>query len=426
MRVRAHRPETRWATRIIPFVLAGAVGFSTYVVVKRICLDYFLSSWQRSGAAIAFIVLHLLFLVLMLLTYFRVFFVIQTNPGVVPLGPKATEQNTLEKRKKKGRRRRRGQGDSEGAAEGDLEAGNQYDRRPDENPDSPGLEEYYSKDVFICETDGRPRWCSTCCNWKPDRAHHCSEIERCVRKMDHYCPWVGGIVGETSFKFFVQFTFYAALYCTVVIVAAALCLRWLASNGLGVDGFVIAVLAIGAFFGLFTTAMTLTSIRYIGLNLTNIDYLKSKCIVHQLAIRVPRGTPPGPDYGVVHYPLPKSADGLSSPESALAGGKGPFSTRDQLATRTFAIVKTEMGENPWQLGAYRNWKSVMGNNIIDWFLPFNDSPCSTFENNESYYEMGSLYHQLRKRFNLPEISTESEESAMKKLEKQGQHQTNGL
>jgi hypothetical protein len=49
----------------------------------------------------------------------------------------------------------------------------------------------------VCETDGRPRWCSTCCNWKLDRAHHCSELQRCVRKMDHYCPWVGGIVAET-------------------------------------------------------------------------------------------------------------------------------------------------------------------------------------------------------------------------------------
>jgi palmitoyltransferase len=146
-------------------------------------VDFFISDQQQPGAAIAFLVLYFLFLLLMLVTYFRVFIVIQLNPGVTPLGPKATEW----KAKAKGRSRR----------ERDLESATRYEARPDDNPDSPGLEEFYSKDVFVCETDGRPRWCSTCCNWKVDRAHHCSELERCVKKMDHYCPWVGGIVSET-------------------------------------------------------------------------------------------------------------------------------------------------------------------------------------------------------------------------------------
>lgn len=32
--------------------------------------------------------------------------------------------------------------------------------------------------------------CPKCCSIKPDRAHHCSVCQRCVRKMDHHCPWV--------------------------------------------------------------------------------------------------------------------------------------------------------------------------------------------------------------------------------------------
>ena len=31
--------------------------------------------------------------------------------------------------------------------------------------------------------------CSKCCSIKPDRAHHCSVCQRCIRKMDHHCPW---------------------------------------------------------------------------------------------------------------------------------------------------------------------------------------------------------------------------------------------
>ncbi|GJN78748.1 palmitoyltransferase pfa5 [Purpureocillium lilacinum] len=70
----------------------------------------------------------------------------------------------------------------------------------DQNPDSPGLEAFYSKDAFVCEADGRPKWCSDCQQWKPDRAHHFSELARRVRKMDHLCPWVDGMVSETSFS----------------------------------------------------------------------------------------------------------------------------------------------------------------------------------------------------------------------------------
>jgi len=194
------------------------------------------------------------------------------------------------------------------------------------------------------------------------------------------------------------------VYCGVVIIVAAICLRSLNQNGVGTDGLIIGALGLASFFGVFTFTMTATGVRYICVNLTNVDYLKSKTLVHQLAIRVPRGTPSSLNYGVITYPLPKPNTPDSIPPSfdRTVPRESP-SPRDLLATRTFAIVRTEKGENPWDLGLYRNWKSVMGNNIFDWFLPFSPSPCESFENNESFYEMGPLVQELRKRFNLPEL-----------------------
>lgn len=66
------------------------------------------------------------------------------------------------------------------------------------------LESFYTRDVYACRSDGLPIWCSDCQNWKPDRVHHSGEIMRCVKKMDHFCPWAGGMIGETCKSEFIR------------------------------------------------------------------------------------------------------------------------------------------------------------------------------------------------------------------------------
>ncbi|CAL8241348.1 unnamed protein product [Merluccius merluccius] len=65
--------------------------------------------------------------------------------------------------------------------------------------------------------------CSRCETYRPPRAHHCRVCQRCVRRMDHHCPWINNCVGELNQKYFIQFLFYtglASLYSMVLVVSA--------------------------------------------------------------------------------------------------------------------------------------------------------------------------------------------------------------
>jgi palmitoyltransferase len=144
----------------------------------------------------------------MIISLTRLLYVTTFDPPYIPLGPAAI-------RAQKAKRKLQSEEDAVGTGEYDMEKGR-------DDPDSPGLEMFYSKDCFVTEADGRPIWCSHCANWKPDRTHHDSTSGRCIAKMDHFCPWVGGPVGENNFKYFIQYTFWTALYCLNLLVVMAI------------------------------------------------------------------------------------------------------------------------------------------------------------------------------------------------------------
>lgn len=161
----------------------------------------------RPGAAIAILVVYCLLLILVAITYFRLLYTVLVHPGYTPRGPqyyankregsngrhlrnaRNTPVNVVldEKSDSPGRQgnKENRELDGNGYSENYMATG----RGADSGATAPGLENFYTKDVFVCEGDGRPIWCSTCMNWKPDRTHHCREVQRCVRKMDHFCPW---------------------------------------------------------------------------------------------------------------------------------------------------------------------------------------------------------------------------------------------
>jgi len=103
----------------------------------------------------------------------------------------------------------------------------------------------------------------------------------------------------------------------------------------------------------------------------------------------------------------------SAPETVPSAGvlensspRERITARDLQATKTFAILNMlEPGDNPWDLGSrYLNWKSVMGNNMFDWFFPFRQSPSCNHEDPESYFELGPAVESLRARHHFVTVT----------------------
>lgn len=133
-----------------------------------------------------------------------------------------------------------------------------------------------------------------CLSVRPDRAHHCSTCKRCIRKMDHHCPWVNNCIGERNQKFFVLFTlftFLTALHALFLSVGhVTVCLKKdpastsystcpLVMTGRPRPGFFLMLLFLvfeALLFCLFSLIMFTLQLKAIWFDSTGIEVLKKE------------------------------------------------------------------------------------------------------------------------------------------------------
>ncbi|KAJ5685503.1 hypothetical protein N7536_008122 [Penicillium majusculum] len=391
-------------SRLIPPVLLGAVVYASYAVTKPLCIDYLIhplpshNRGPRVGAGAAIIAIYYVLLIPMVVSYLHLYYQVLWNPGYLPLGEQkvADDENEKQSKRRCGKKStRKPDPEKTSQADADVERGSNSTAVGTAVPADIGLESFYTKDVFVCQADGRPLWCTTCCQYKTDRAHHCRELGRCVRKMDHFCPWVGGVVSETSFKFFIQFVAYTCIFCTFALIVCAYFTAEIRRQTGGVNPHWCVCIGLSGLFAFFTAGMTLSSVQMGIFNITTIENLNRRSAVWTLAIRVPEHllerlwvseSPWAPTFRMVSYPL-QTPSTPTQPQT-----KNPPSGERHV----FAILHTLPGENPFDLGSpLKNLQQVMGYNIFDWLLPIKKSPCADHSSMESHFALGPVVTRLR-------------------------------
>ncbi|KAF6239638.1 hypothetical protein HO173_002184 [Letharia columbiana] len=414
-----------WVSRVIPLILIGLVGYVSWVEIKLLCVDYLLRPsttlhTPRPGPAIGILVIYSVLLLLFVFTYARLLFTVTVTPGYVPRCSQwraLRESKTKAKGRRNQRHRKRSSQSSNGStgenaggesAENGRISGHNYgggaSTAPTTTEAAPGLQDFYSRDAFVCQTDGRPNWCSTCLNWKPDRAHHCREIERCVRKMDHFCPWVGGVVSETSFKFFIQFVGWTAIYCVFNLTVAAYFLAEYRRETHSLHVHWLVVVCLGALFGLFNLGMTGSSLQFALINTTTIENLSRRTLVWTLAIHMPKPPETSIGFRTVSFSTATLTTESDAPAEEQASG----------AIKTFAILHTKPGENPFDLGPYQNFKTVMGDHWYDWLLPIRFSPCCNHDRRDGQFAMGPVVQRMRAEAGIASVEEISDEKMHRK------------
>lgn len=383
----APRNKAALATaKAIPVFLALVVAYASYVVVGPLSIDYLINAPEgvprRVAAGIAIPIVWFFLLLPVAVSWLRLLLVVFRDAGYVPYGDDATGQ---------------------------------------EPP-----ADFWMKDVFVCDPKGLPIWCQHCRNWKPDRAHHNQDCGRCTLKMDHFCPWVGGVVGERSMKFFLQFMTYSLVLSTYGMILLAYFVHKDRSN---VQWDV--ALGLAGFFTFFTLGMAVNSIHQIFKNVTTIEAINAEGRRMLLAVLLPPElqqhavdfpprtyTPPSRS-GDSERPLTSEIDDPShSNYFSNEGRHWPLrrlsrseywrgtvtypltlpTDRPPLpapAPRTFAILETPPGLNPWDLGTpMRNFTAVFGPKLHHWLLPIRHSPCCDHSSAVSFYPLGPQFEQF--------------------------------
>mmetsp|Transcript_48427 Transcript_48427/g.85340 ORF Transcript_48427/g.85340 Transcript_48427/m.85340 type:complete len:369 (+) Transcript_48427:160-1266(+) len=168
---------------------------------------------------------------------------------------------------------------------------------------------------------GDRRHCKWCGKYKPDRCHHCRVCRTCILKMDHHCPWIYNCVGFKNYKYFFLLLLYCVLDLHLIVwtMIESVLRTWNVDTPFFTIFFVLFGETLAIFLGVLVTMFFSFHIWLMAKAMTTIEFCEKK--------------------------MPKGG-------SSERADKSVYDT------------------SVYDLGPWGNVRSVLGNNVFTWWLPF--------------------------------------------------------
>ncbi|CAN3361522.1 hypothetical protein DICA1_D04258 [Diutina catenulata] len=128
--------------------------------------------------------------------------------------------------------------------------------------------------LFVCDENGYPYYESSAETITVARSFYCKRLSHQVLKYDHYCVWIGSVIGESNYLFFLKFMqWYLWVFVLVLIFTA----RYSSSSAShGYNWNFVVMLVMSFFWIVMIAAMLGTHIWYVSYDLTTLDEITHK------------------------------------------------------------------------------------------------------------------------------------------------------
>ncbi|AET39193.1 palmitoyltransferase PFA5 Ecym_4114 [Eremothecium cymbalariae DBVPG len=137
-------------------------------------------------------------------------------------------------------------------------------------------------DIYQCDPQGYPMWCSTCQSLKIERSHHSELLKYCVPRFDHYCVWLGTVIGRKNYKLFMQYVMYFTIYLVTASLTIALFMKRIVDynkeHDLTLNLNIIVLFILVLAFAFFVTPLFAVFSFYMSCNRTSLDIIQKKAI----------------------------------------------------------------------------------------------------------------------------------------------------
>lgn len=278
---------------IVPTVFLCLLIYGSWAFIHKLCINQLYHRSGKRATGIALIVTHSCLLVV---DFYIWFLIVSYGPGIQPRVP------TFE------------------LIDDHNEETNERVIRP--------------PDIYECNVQGYPIWCPYCGSVKIFRSHHSRSTHACVPKFDHYCSWLGSVIGQDNYKMFLQFLIYATITFGIMWISTIICyLKYFQQRNH--DGNLVTIVILAGLGFFFTTGLLGSHIYYIiSNNLRSIDVMGMKTQVMRNKVVF-------------------------------------ISIWDEELRKRFIIeITREQYYHFWDIGSpYENLKDAFGYNVLTWVIP---------------------------------------------------------